>query len=313
MDVAFSHAGSAVTPLPPLPVVPAPKPAPRLPLPARPHRPAHLRLVRTTPPLLARRDQGLIRRAFPWLTRLTDHYYRAEVQGVEHLSDQASLIVSTHNGGMYTPDAYCLAVAFWRRFGLETPAYGLMHKTAFRVPLMGWLLPRLGAIHASRENAATVLAANHPLLVCPGGDIDALKPFSQRHRIVFGQRMGFVALALRHRVPIVPVVSVGAHETLFFVNDGRWLAEKSGLARLLRVKAVPLALSFPFGLTPAGLFAIPLPSKVTLRVLPPIHFDEPAAAADDPAVVQRCFARVVATMQAALDDLAAQRKHVVLG
>ena len=42
--------------------------------------------------------------------------------------------VSTHNGSLYTPDAYCLAVAFWRRFGLETPAYGLMHRVAFRLP-----------------------------------------------------------------------------------------------------------------------------------------------------------------------------------
>jgi 1-acyl-sn-glycerol-3-phosphate acyltransferase len=276
-------------------------------------QPSHLRLLPSTDPLLAKRDNDLIRRFYPWVTALVDHYYRAEVEGSENLSDRGSLIVSTHNGGMYTPDAYALMVAFWRRFGLETPAFGLMHRIAFGVPVLGPLLTRLGAVPASRANAATVLRHEHPLLVCPGGDLDALKPFSQRHRIVFGGRMGFVATAIRHQVPIIPVISVGAHETVIFLNDGRWLARVSGFSRFFRIKTVPLALSFPLGVTIAGIAAIPLPSKVTLRVLPRIQLDEPPAAADDPAVVRRCYDHVVQTMQASLDDLASRRRRVFLG
>jgi 1-acyl-sn-glycerol-3-phosphate acyltransferase len=204
-------------------------------------------------------------------------------------------------------------LAFWRRFGIETPAFGLMHRIAFSVPGLGPLLTRLGAVPASRENAATVLRHDHPLLVCPGGDLDALKPFALRHRIVFGGRTGFVATAIANQVPIVPIISVGAHETLLFLNDGRWLARASGLAHFFRIKTVPLALSFPLGITIAGLGAIPLPSKVRLRVLPKIELGEPPAAADDPAVVRRCYDHVVATMQASLDDLAARRRRVLLG
>lgn len=277
------------------------------------HQPSHLQLLPSTHPLLAKRDDDLIRRFYPWLTALVDHYYRAEVEGSEHLSDRASLMVSTHNGGMYTPDAYVLMLAFWRRFGIETPAYGLMHRVAFGVPLLGPLLTRIGAVPASRESAGIVLQHDHPLLVCPGGDLDALKPFAQRHRIVFGGRTGFVATAIRHQVPIVPIISVGAHEALMFLNDGRWLARVSGFARFFRIKTVPLALSFPFGITIAGLGAIPLPSKITLRVLPRIELDEPVAAADDPAVVRRCYDHVVQTMQAGLDDLASKRRRVLLG
>ena len=277
------------------------------------HQLSHLRLLPSTDPLLAKRDNNLIRSVYPWVTALVDRYYRAEIEGSEHLSDRGSLIVSTHNGGMYTPDAYCLMVAFWRRFGLETPAYGLMHRIAFNLPLFGSLLTRLGAVPASRESAATVLRHDHPLLVCPGGDLDALKPFSQRHRIIFGGRTGFVATAIRHQVPIVPVISVGAHETVLFLNDGRWLARVSGFSRFLRIKTVPLALSFPLGITPAGILAIPLPSKVTLRVLPRIELAEPPAAANDPVVVRRCYDHVVQTMQASLDDLASRRRRVVLG
>jgi hypothetical protein len=87
--------------------------------PATKPQPSHLQLLPSVDPLLARRDDDLIRRFYPWLTTLVDHYYRAEVEGSEHLTDRASLMVATHNGGMYTPDAYCLMLAFWRRFGIE--------------------------------------------------------------------------------------------------------------------------------------------------------------------------------------------------
>ncbi len=281
-----------------------------------PHK-AHLRLLESSKddlhPILRQRDPDLIRRSYPRVAWIVDKYFRTEIQGAEHLSDQACLMTATHNGGMATPDAYALAVAFWRRFGLEQPAYGLMHKAAFGMPLMGKFLVRMGAVHASRENARIVLRSNFPVMLCPGGDMDALKPYSQRHRITFGKRMGFIRMAISEQVPIVPVVSVGAHETLFVLNSGQRTARYSGLSKLFRIKAVPMTLGFPFGLTPASLGCLPVPSKIVLRILPRIELAERPEAANDPAVVQRCFDHVVQTMQTALSDLASQRKWPVLG
>ena len=288
----------------------APEHAPEL------HRAPHLRLV-TTPasvdPVLRQRDPETIRRLFTPMARLTENYFRAEVEGVEHLIDGRSMLVSTHNGGFVMPDLQAFMVAFWRRFGLETPGYGLIHNIVLRMPWFGKLSTKLGAIAASHDNGRKVLRAGHPLLVCPGGDEDALKPFSARHQIVFGRRRGFIRLAIEQQVPIIPIISVGAHEIFFILNDGRRLAQSSWAARRLRIKSVPLALSFPFGLTPAGLFSVPLPSKIRVRVLPRIELGEAPSAAKDDAVVERCFEHVRATMQRSLDALAAQRSRVVLG
>lgn len=291
-------------PLPPAPAL-APAAAGRE-LPAQPPPPG-------IHPLLRGHDPQLIRRIHPWISWLAERYYRAEVEGIEHLSDRGCLTVSTHNGSLFTPDIYCLLAAFWRRFGLETPGHALTHDAALKIPLLGPLFAGLGALPASPRTADLVLDHDRPLLICPGGDVDCLKPFSRRHVIDFGGRHGFIRLALRRQVPIIPVVSVGAHEVLFVLNDGRRAAERFGFARWLRIKSVPLALGFPTGLTIAGVGAIPLPSKIRLRVLPPVELAEPPRAARDGAVVARCAAHVRALMQRALDRLAAQRRHVVLG
>lgn len=281
-----------------------------------PSRAPHLRLVpqvRQVHPLLAQRDPGFIRRIFPRLSWFTDRYFRSEVDGVEHLSERASLIVSTHNGGIFMPDLLSLSVAFWRRFGIETPGHGLFHALGMKVPGYGRVAIKLGALPASRHNARLALEADRPILLCPGGDADNLKPFSKRHQITFGQRRGFIRLAIQQQVPIIPSVSVGAHEVFFVLNDGRRLAERTGVARLLRLKTIPLTLSFPFGLTPGGVGALPLPSKVRVQVLPKIELGESPSAADDPEVVERCFEHVRSTMQRALDQLASKRRWPVLG
>lgn len=263
--------------------------------------------------LLDRRDPAFIRRALPVLGRLLDVWFRAEVEGSENLTDRPALLVSTHNGLFHTPDMYTVMVAFWRRFGPETPGHGLMHRAAFRIPLLGRFLERLGALPAHPENGRAALRAGRPVLVCPGGDLDALKPWSERHRIHFGERRGFVRLAIEEQVPIVPIVSVGAHETMIVLNDGQKLAERIPLARKLRIKSIPLALGFPFGITPAGLGNVPLPTKIRQRILPPITIDAPPEAAADPAFVDHWFRRVQAIMQSALDELAAERRWPILG
>jgi 1-acyl-sn-glycerol-3-phosphate acyltransferase len=189
----------------------------------------------------------------------------------------------------------------------------MIHAIALKVPYFSRILTKLGAVPANKENARMVLKSGYPLLLCPGGDVDSLKPFNKRHHICFGERRGFIRLAIEQQVPIIPIVSVGAHETLFILNDGRWLAEISGAAEYLRIKTIPFSLSFPFGLTPAGLLSIPLPSKIRIQILPKIELHELPQASNNTAVVERCFEHIRGKMQKALDELASTRKHIIFG
>src|SRR5262249_6920821 len=154
---------------------------------------------------------------------LYDAYFRCETEFEAEVPTGPFLAVGNHNGMTGTPDMFCHMVAFWRRYGIERPAYGLMHDVPFNFPIAGAWLNASGAIRACRENARRALETGAAVLVFPGGDVDACRPFSRRYQIEFGKRRGFVRTAIRAQVPIVPIVSAGAHHSLYIWSDGRWL------------------------------------------------------------------------------------------
>jgi 1-acyl-sn-glycerol-3-phosphate acyltransferase len=146
-------------------------------------------------------------------------------------------------------------------------------------------------------------------MVYPGGDLDAMRPFRHRNRIVFGGRRGYMRLALREGVPIVPVVAAGSHATFIIIDDLRWLARLLRADRCLRIKVWPLTLSIPWGLTLGPLFFyIPFPVRIRVEVLTPMRFARAGEeAASDEAYVGACAAEVEGAMQAALDRLSSQK------
>lgn len=256
-----------------------------------------------------KRDPEFIRRWLGHLAWMVDEYHHTTVDGLEHVPRGAALAVGNHNGGIMSPDMFALMVAWWRRFGTDEPAYGLMHDLPFHVPVLGDALARCGAVRARPANAVALLERGARVLVYPGGDLDAFRPASRRNEVVFGERTGFVRIALRTGVPIVPVVSVGAHDAFHVLDDGRALVQRLGLKRFTRIEVMPVALALPFGLSVGPGPYLPVPVRMHLRVLPPIGWPSlPPEAADDRDVVWDCREQVRGAMQAALDELARDRE-----
>lgn len=266
--------------------------------------PLPARIVRSP---FAARDPEFIRAQLPRIAYLLEHWHSFEVTGLEHLAPGAALIVANHNGGIMSPDMFALMVAYWRRYGCDAPAFGLMHDFVFRVPLLGSAMAKLGALPASPANADAALARRAKVLVYPGGDLDAFKPSARRHEIVFGGRSGFIRVALRTGAPIVPVVGVGAHDAFHVLTDGAEFARRSGWKRLTRMEVLPVVVGLPWAIWIGPGAYLPIPVHMKLRVLPPIAWpDLDARAADDPAVVLRCREQVRIAMQRALDALVSE-------
>ena len=257
------------------------------------------------PDPLDRRDPAFIRAERDWLGALCQTWYSPDVLGLENLPAGRALVVGTHNGGYLAPDMFSLMVASWHAFDpAERAAYGLAHDFVFRIPWAGRWIAKLGGVPASPANAETLLERDVAVLVYPGGDRDAYKPYRHRHRVHFAGRKGFIRMALRTRAPIVPVVSVGAHEVFRVLTDGVELARATGLKKYFRMDVLPVALAAPTGIAVGAVAPmVPIPTKIKIRVLPPIDLGRPPSAASDDVAVGELYDHVTAVMQAALDEL----------
>jgi 1-acyl-sn-glycerol-3-phosphate acyltransferase len=258
---------------------------------------------------LLQRDAAFIEDAMPVIDVFL-RYFDAEVLGFEHVPAEGPfLIVGNHSGGIYMPDYW----AFLRRWiterGVDSPLYSLAFDFLFSIPGMSTLARRIGSVPASHANADALLEAGMPVLVYPGGDEDDYRPWTERHRVDLHGHTGFVRLALRRGVPVVPVVSQGPHDAIFVLTRGEAIARALGMDRL-RIKVFPLIIGLPWGIAPVNLLTWPLPAKVTSQVCEPFDWSHLGPeAADDPHTVRLCYEEVLGRMQASLDELVARQPH----
>ena len=255
------------------------------------------------------RDPDYIERILPYVERGTA-YFRPEVRGLERVPEGPCILVGNHNGGIYTPEAYVMLAAWARTFGTGRAVYALGHNMAFVSPIRT-LVRKVGIVPATPANADAVLDRGAPLMIYPGGDHEAFRPWTKRHVIDFGGRRGFVELALRRQVPVVPVVAQGAHQATVVVARGARLARRMGLGRV-KVKIFPFVVGLPWGVAPGFFPTVPLPSRITIEVGEPLDWSGwGPGAARDAATVGRLYDEITGIMQGTMDRLARERPFPV--
>ena len=249
---------------------------------------------------LGLRDGEAVRRHGRWIRPALRAYFRPRVEGLEHLPSGPFLGVGNHSGAAMIPDVWVWAAEYTAERN-RPPLLVLAHEAFFTVypERLARFLSRLGAVRADRKLARAALDAGYAVQVYPGGDHDACRSYALRNRIVFAGRRGYVELARDAGVPIVPVVSHGAHGALLVLWDGVPLARALGLEASHRLAVFPLTVSVPWGLWLGPLPGyLPLPVRIRIRVLPPI---DPTA--DHPAAID---ALVRSEMQSALDAMCSE-------
>ena len=269
-------------------------------------------VTRRIPPAdLDERDPDYIRENLPRMWLLASLYFRGEVRGLGNIPETGPvLLVGNHSGGNLTPDTGVFTLAFSAYFGVERRFYQLAHNLVLSMPGLGFLR-KFGTVAASPQNAEKALGSGAALLVYPGGDWEVHRPIWESGRVDFAGRKGFVRLALEHDVPIVPVVSIGGQETSLFLSRGDRIARALALDKLFRLKVLPVSLAIPWGLNVGDFVGhVPLPAKITIEALPPIHLREEFGADPD---VDEIYDHVTRLMQETLDALAAERRLPVLG
>ncbi|UCZ60059.1 lysophospholipid acyltransferase family protein [Mycobacterium sp. SMC-16] len=245
---------------------------------------------------------------------LCDHYFRLEIDGWHKVPDEPSLLIGIHSGGSLTMDAWTLVHSWYRHFDGQRILHGTAHDVLMSAPGLGDYFRAVGVIPASRDGVTNALAAGRDVVVWPGGELDAMRTWRDRDKAILAGRKGFVKQAIRSGVPIVPVATVGGHDTVFVLNEGKFLAKWSGLGKRLRGANMPIIAGFPFPLAVEVLpMHLPLPAKIRTELLDPIYVDTDPERANDAAYVDKMYDEVQFAIQSGMDRLAKRRSFPVLG
>ncbi len=234
-----------------------------------------------------------------------DKWFRVEWEHMDRIPAEGGALLVANHAAALPSDAPVIM------HGIETemgrPVYGLADHFFKSVPVVGTLWARNGGVVAQPDNAYRIMREQGQLaLVFPEGTKGPAKTYQERYRLRRFGRGGFVEIAMRAGVPIVPIAVVGAEESM---------------PTLTRLPAVAKALGLPYFPVTANMLALgPLgavayfPAKFKLRVLEPVTFDvEPDQPRYSRSKIMDAAEDIRQSIQAALYDMLQQRRSVWFG
>ena len=248
------------------------------------------------------RTRTLLRRIYDPLYR---HWFRVDWEGLEKIPRVGGALLVPNHAGAIPTDAPIIMHGIEEELG--RPVYGMADYLFRSMPVVGTAWARGGGVPAHPDNAYRLLREQRQLvLVFPEGTKGTGKLFTERYRLRRFGRGGFVEIAMRAGVPVVPMTVIGSEETM------PTLAKSTRLARLLRVPYVPITANMLL-LGPLGLLGY-FPAKIRIRVLDPVYFDvEPD---QDRYPKSRIFEEAEAirrNMQSNIYDMLRHRRNVWFG
>lgn len=263
--------------------------------------------------------------------------HRASFEGDSHLPARgAYLLVGNHPPALGLAEFAALAALWGKRFAGTRPLAGFAHAASFGWWPLSALFAQVGAIPSTYAAAQEALAAQVPIVVFPGGDSEGFRPFWKAQRVDFGGRLGFLKIARKAWVPVVPLAIVGNSTPLLHGSKLlAWLflwprlagVKRYGLSVLALLGAaailawVPLAwpwralLAWAWAGSPLAMLPV-LPARVCVRVgpalAPELLFGERSQPFDDARLVE-ALRQVEHAVQAQRDGLEAQEAPVAQG
>jgi len=248
------------------------------------------------------RVRAFVRKAYDPMYK---HWFRAEWEGFDKIPAEGGALLVSNHAGAIPSDAPAIM------HGIETelgrPVYGLADHFFKGTPVVGTLWARGGGVVAHPDNAYRLLREQQQLaLVFPEGTKGTSKTYNERYRLRRFGRGGFVEIAMRAGVPIIPIAVVGAEESMPI------LFKVPSVAKVFGLPYFPITANMALG--PLGA-ALHFPAKFKLRVLDPITFDdvEPDQPRYSRSRIMDESEAIRQQIQEALFDMLRQRRSVWFG
>ncbi|QSQ12164.1 lysophospholipid acyltransferase family protein [Myxococcus landrumensis] len=198
-----------------------------------------------------------------WLSffGLLRRYHRYEVVNLEPLLRPGAKLIVGYHGRPLAVDLCMLTVTLHEQLGYLP--HGVAHGAFDHLPGMRAVADGLGFVTGDDPRLEAAVARGEHVLVQPGGTREGCRSFRHRYEVSWGERLGYLRLAIRHGLPIVPVAGRGMDDAYLGLNDGYALGRRVGMPARL-----PLWLGV--GATGVWPFSLPFPVRMTQWVGEPL-------------------------------------------
>lgn len=193
------------------------------------------------------------------VAREVERRFQATLHGAEHLPRSGGALLVGNHAYLGT-DSWVLSALFISQCRIVPRFLG--DRNLWRIPVLSQLLTSFGAIAGKPDDAVALLQAGEIVMVYPGGVDDSFKLSSQAYMLQWQKRTGFARVAMRARVPIIPVAATGVDE-LYQIDERETFLGRS------------------FG--GSSRYDLPIPKSLTPRRIPlDYHLLEPIDTHGDP-------------------------------
>ncbi len=205
-------------------------------------------------------------------------WFRPTIDGWNVVPDDRPLLFVGNHTLYGVVDIPHLMVALWRRRGIKLRSLG--DHAHFKVPVWRRVMKETGVVDGTRANCAEAFRQRQCVLVFPGGARESFKGRDERYALIWGERLGFARMALRHQVTIVPFAAIGADDAFRLAMDRSELKE-TRLGAMLGKLGVKDDYLVPL---PGNVF--PAPRRLYFRFMPPVRTSTLVHLSEDDAAVQ---------------------------
>lgn len=227
--------------------------------------------------------------------RMFQRYHRYSIEGMEHLDGGRAMLIAGYHGRPIALDMCMFTVAYYDRFGVLP--HGVVHRGLESFPPLKAFTDALGFVTDDGPAIRAAVAAGEQIVVTPGGGQEGCRSYRQRYTVAWQGRLGYVRLAAKYALPIVPVAGSGSDHTYIGLNNAEEVGRRFGVPRRW-------AFALWVGIGPLGFypFSPPFPVRIHQYVGAPIDpwRGRPQPNASD-ATLRRVHAQVVDAVQALLD------------
>lgn len=188
--------------------------------------------------------------------RMFQRYHRYSIEGLDQLDTGRAMLIAGYHGRPIALDMCMFTVAFYDRFGYLP--HGVVHRGLESFPPLKAFTDALGFVVDDGREVADAVEAGEHIVVTPGGGQEGCRSYRERYTVAWQGRLGYVRLAAKYGLPIVPVAGAGQDDTYIGLNNAEAMGRQLGIPRRW-------AFALWVGIGPLGLYPFSPPFPVRIR------------------------------------------------